>query len=637
MPPIVVRPLVLDDKQEEELLQYVDRVLREAVGVHNSYEERLARFKRAYKAIPEVDKKTFPWDGASNVVVPHAGTAVDAVVAKMMGAIFGAKDFAEVTIHNKAWEPLEKQIRVWINMFAQTDAARKSIRNIFHDAAHDGDAYVEPRWSEETRPWHSYDQAGQVVEQKVITYIGVRFETIPADCVLIPQGYDDWEKLPWQATRHEYTWDQLLDFERKLELEDVERVKRLAKKRTDPRYAVVQKAQGAEGGIEDTYTVFQLRGRFPIPVEGRDDSVFEEVILTYSLDARCFLRKIYNPYFGKFRQLVKVPFLVQPHEVRSMGIIEQVLQFQDLASTAINQVVDAATAANAGLLVTDPESSLAKDPEIHPGKIIVTESPDKTKVVHLSEPSSALQMVVEIAGRMNQVRSGVSDYNLGLESGVVGSRATATGTTALIGQGNLRFNVSIEDARSCIQELFYLTIQQEQQFRPEGTPLPDGTLLVWPKDDPRLAMGLAIHLTSEQINRELEIQSFQILFTILNEYYSRFMQAVALIMNPGFPPMMKVAAVAVINASMSIVKRMVERFDIENIDDVVPSIMQAMEAMMSVGGLGGSPAMGGPPAGGAAALPPASGGTEGGADSRPGSGGQENRRPPATGRSEISY
>lgn len=636
--PITVRPVLLDEKQEATLLTQVDTSLRQAVEVHESYEQRLGRFKRAYKALPEAERKTFPWDGASNVVVPHAGTAVDAIVAKMMGSIFGAKDFAEVEIKNPQWEAKEKQIRDWIKAFVGSKEARSAIREIFHDASHDGDAFVEPRWSEEQKPWHSYTPSGDVAEHVVQSYVGVRLTTISADCVIVPQGYDDWSKLPWMATRHEFTWDELIQMQQRQEVENIDKIKRTSKEREDLRYQIVQKAQGVSGGIEPTYTLYQIRGRFPIPTAGLDEPIFEEVILLYNMDARVFLKKIYNPFFGKSRQLVKVPFLIQPHEVRAMGVIEQVLQFQELASTAINQVVDAATAANAGLVVTDPESSLAKDDSIHPGKVVISERPQDTRVVHLSEPSPALQAVVEIAGRMQQVRSGVSDYNLGLESGVVGSRATATGTTALIGQGNLRFNVSIDEMRSSIEELLYLTIQQEQQFRPQGTPLPDGTVLVWPPDEPRAAIGLTIRLTSEQINRELEIQSYQVLFTILNEYYMRFMQAVGLLMNPQFPPLMKAAAIAVINASQNIVKRMVERFDIENVDEVVPSIMQAMEAMMmGLGGGGGPTAMGGPPGGGASVLPAASGGREGGAPPPNGNGGQANRRPPATGRSEISY
>jgi hypothetical protein len=633
--PIVQRHIELDETQEQDLVNHVDTALRKAIEVHSGYEAQLAKYKAAYKALPKVEKKTFPWDGASNIVVPHVAVAVDAMVAKMMATLFGAVNFAEIQIKNPGWEPLEKQIRDWIDIFISSSGARDRLREIFHDAAQDGDAYVEPRWIEETRIWHTYDDQMNVQEQVVPGYVGVKFFTIPADAVIVPMGFDSWEGLPWFATKHIYTWDEMVQEVEDEVFSDIDSLKPHKKERDDLRYGVVQKAKNVSGGIEETYTIYQLRGRFPIPVEGVDEPVYEEVILAYSLDARKFVRKIYNPFFGKFRHLVKIPFLVQPHEVHGMGVAEQVIQFQEIASTAINQVVDAATAANAGIVITDPESSLARDPEIHPGKIVISEAPDKTRVLNLSEPSSALQLVVEFAGRMQQVRSAVSDYNLGLESGVVGSRATATGTTALIGQGNLRFNVSIDEMKNQIQELIYLTIQQEQQFRPQGTPMPDGSILQWPKEDPRLALGLTIRLTSDQINRTTEIQSYQLLFNMLNEYYMRFMQTVTLVMNPSFPPPMKLAAIQVINASQNIVKRMVERFSIENVDEVVPSIMQAMQAMQAM--MGGQDGMGAPTPGGPGVGPAAAGA---GAPALPpagGAGAGAPAAPPPPGPGEIPY
>jgi hypothetical protein len=627
--PIDTRKIELDEKQLGEFTTLVHDSLVQAVEVHAGREELLAMRKKAYKAHPEVDKKTFPWDGASNIVVPHVGVAVDAIVAKMLAAIFGSVDFAEVQIKKTEWEPLEKKIRDWINMFISSSGARNALRLIFHDAAQDGDAFVEPRWVEETRVWHSYDKAsGNVTAQTIPGYKGVRFHTICADCVIWPKGYDDWAVLPWFSTRNRYTWDELLQLEKEAVFENVAAIKRHKKERSDRRYAIVQKSEGVSGGVEETYEIYQIRGRFPIPQKDSEEVLFEEVILCYSLDARKFVQMIYNPYFGKFRHLVKVPFLVQPHEVAAMGVAEQVFPFQAIASTAFNQIMDAATAANAGMVVTDPESSIARDEKIYPGKIVITEKPKETQVIHLSEPSTALQHVIELAGRMQQTRSSVSDYSLGLESPVAGSRATATGTTALIGQGQIRFNVSIDEMRKAIEELIYLTIQQEQQFRPEGTPLPDGGTLQWPQEDPRQALGLTIRLTSDQINREAEIQSFNLLFQVLNEYYARFMQAVAMIMNPAFPAGMKLAAIQVINASQLIVKRMVERFDIENVDEIVPSIMGAMQAMM--GGLGGiqgmAPSPGGPPApaqgagGGGARRPPTPDGDSGGGGTPPASG-----------------
>jgi len=546
----------LDDVQRSDFINQLDEALGPAIQVQQQRREALAELRRAYKALPEHKRKTFPWDGASNLVVPHVGTAVDAIVAKLMSAILQSKDFCEVEIKKPEVEPQEDAIRTWINTFINTSGARDRIRSFLFDAALNGDAFVEPQWVEETRKYHHYSQqTGNVVESDIPSYSGVRWNVTIADDVIAPQGYDEWDELPWFATILRYTWDELLSLQEVGVFENVEALKDHKKERDDPRYKVTQEAQKATGGVEATYECYQIHGRWLVPkaigtaVEGvsaeesEAANSYEELIVVYHAPSKTILRAIYNPYFGFSRHFVKVPFLVQPHELYGMSVAEQVLPFQDEATALHNQVVDSGTAANAGMIVTSPDSNIARDQRIYPGRIIISDKPNDIKILRLSEPSRSLSTMEQLSGRYQQVRSGVSDYNLGNESSVAPSRATATGTTALIQQGNIRFNVSIEDVRKAIESLLYLTIQQEQQFRPEGTPVGDGRTIQWPQGDPRMAIGLKLTLTNETMNREAEIQSFQVLFQILVQYYERFMQANAMIMNPQFPPQQKIAAV----------------------------------------------------------------------------------------------
>ena len=644
------------EQSKGEFVRKLDDVLRPAIEVQEQRRQQLAELRRAYKAIPEHKRKTFPWDGASNMVVPHVGTAVDAIVARLMGAILQAKDFCEVKIIDPTWEQLEQPIQRWVNTFISGSGAFDRIRSFLFDAALNGDAFVEPQWVEETRTYHHYSPtSGAIVQTDLPSYSGVKWNVTIADDVIAPQGYDDWDELPWFATVLRYTWDELQGLSEAGLFNDVEKLKDHSKERDDPRYRVTQEAQHATGGVEKTYECYQIHGRWPIPstpseareewntdekaqsstAEPPEGAEYQEVILVYHMPTQTLLRAIYNPYFGFTRHFVRVPFLIQPHELYGMGVAEQVLPFQDEATALHNQVVDSGTAANAGMIVTTPDSNIARDQRIFPGRIIISDKPNDIKILRLSEPSHSLSSMEQLSGRYQQVRSGVSDYNLGNESSVAPSRATATGTTALIQQGNIRFNVSIEDVRKAIEELLYLTIQQEQQFRPEGTPVGDGTVITWPEGDPRTAIGLKITLTSEVINRETEIQSFQILFQILTQYYERFMQSTAMVMNPQFPPQLKIAAIQVMNATHNIIKRLVERFDIENVDEVVPNIVASMQAMVGgLNGLGtpgqnvGGPA--GPPQGNAGAGPP-------GTAPQNGAGGFPGGAPPPTGGNQVPF
>jgi hypothetical protein len=635
------QPLVLNDSQLARLINDVHLQLQTAVTNNAAREKFLAKLLRAYKALPEYEVKNFPWPGASNVVIPIVAITVDTISSRLQRAVFGAKDPVEAHINTKTsfmmtvppdpnfqppatppsdptamaalmqqmqphQEPLDdKLIRDWCKWYLTNSGARDRLRTVFADMPLFGEAFVSPLWVEDKRVYHAYDTSGEVVVQEVPGYTGVRWHVAnPAD-VKNPTGFDEWDQLPWFAIRLRYSLVELMGFVKDgtFKLEDVQKLK--PKLREDDARKVQKDVEHVQDNPNEVYEMYELRGMFEIPSEtenGQPD--YEECVLTYSLDKRVLMRAIYNPYFGKARHFVRIPYLVQPHELHSQGVAEMSLPFQEEASTSHNQVIDAATSANAGITVVSTKMNIGPNEEIHPGKTVTTDGNPKEDmaIFHLSEPSQALGQVEEKAFFMNEKRTGVSVYNLGMESPQVGSRATATGTTALINEGNMRFWVSIDDMRAAIEELLYLTIQQEQQMRPEGYFFEKGRYIQFPQGDPRTSIGLSLKLSSESVNRDIEVQQMQLMMQVLNDYYMRLNQAMMLIMNPQFPPQAKLMAAQVMQASSVIVKKFVERFDVEDLDSVVPTIMSSLQQMgQMMGAIGGSP---GQPPQAAAGVPP---------------------------------
>ena len=62
--------------------------------------------------------------------------------------------------------------------------------------------------------------------------------------------------------------------------------------------------------------------------------------------------------------------------------------------------------------------------------------------------------------------TGISDYNLG-RPGASGKGKTATGTLAVLQEGNLRFDIIIKRVQEALKEMAYQTIQLCQQYYPE--------------------------------------------------------------------------------------------------------------------------------------------------------------------------
>ena len=623
--------LQLDEDQLSALVEDVDTQLSAALEAHRLRERKLNELHTAYSARPEKEKKDFPWPGASNIVIPIVPITVDTIVARLMRSFLGTKDPIEAIIKSPTAEHLEKDLRDWGSMFLDKSGARDTCRNVFHDMTVDGDAFVKVAWDSVERIVHTYAPDGSVNATEIIDYEGPVWYSIPAADLIRPVGYDDWKQLPWIAHRLRFNYAELKRLERRGMYHDVDALKLFMGGREDARYKQQERDTRIRGqmpvGIVELY---EFWGYFEIPRTSDDEDVdFAEMILTYSPDTHRFHREIYNPFFGTARHIVRIPYLLIPHQLDGLGAAEQSLPFQREASTAHNQSIDAATAAIAPIVVVKPGSNFQSGEDIYPGRKIELDDPQRDiNIIHFFEGNSSLPNVERQSSFWAEKRTGVSAYNMGVESPVAGSRATATGTTALINEGNQRFWVSIDDMRDSIVQLLYLTLQMEQQLRPEGTPISADRIMQLPQADLREMFGLRLQVTSEKVNRDLEIQNMQILIAALNDYYARLMQAGALIVNPQFPPAQKVLALQVMTAAQGLIKRLVERFDIENIEEIVPGLQEALMMMQQVqqqqgpqgpqgpggppGGPGnvGGPAAGGPagvrqlPPGGPGAMPP---------------------------------
>jgi hypothetical protein len=553
-----------------------------ALESHMVREAKLSEFRRDYDGQPEVPNKSFPWPNCSNVVVPLVAIAVDAIVARLMKAIMGLDDIVEVEIKSQQWEPLERDIRDWVKWFFTQAKIKDKLRTVFFDMALGGGAIIHPIWTSRKRVIHAYDPAGAITSAEVVDYEGPEWDVPALEDVVVPVGFDEWGQLPWVARRLRMTWGELRKLKRDIpELQGVEKLKAFLQERDDQRFKDNTEGQFLSTvNVATVVTLYEITGEIELPEKDGKEAVepeFIEAIFLYHRESDTILRAIHNPFFGNSRFYQHVPYLVQAHRLFGKGAAEQAQPFQREASTAHNQMIDAATAANAGIVCITPETNMGPKQEIHPGAVLVDENPQNIRVIHLSSPEPALGGIEEKAIRYSETRTGVSAYHLGMESTIVGSRATATGTTALINEGNIRVWVSIEDMREALNNALYMTIQLVQQMQPEGVQISPEKVIVFPQGDVRTSLGLNMKIADEIVNKDAELQNLQVLMAVLNEYYAKLNQAAGMIMNPQFPPEMKNVSVQVMLSAHDLVRRFVERFKFENIDVIVPNILTILQ------------------------------------------------------------
>jgi hypothetical protein len=229
-------------------------------------------------------------------------------------------------------------------------------------------------------------------------------------------------------------------------------------------------------------------------------------------------------------------------------------------------------------------------------------------------------------------RSGVADYQLGRESNVMGNRATATGTLALIQEGNRRFDLNVRDVRDCLGAVGKKLLILNAQFRPSGMAYfvkgQDGELVeqVLNLPDEFLADGIGMELTASTatINREIEKQGLMSMMGTLTQYYQQLIQISSIAMNPQTPPPVQQMAIQMADGARYLMSMIVQTYEIRAVDTLLPPSLadqlqadtyaNAQQPPGPPGGAGpnqngaGMGAPMGAPGGGAPGLPPPPGG-----------------------------
>src|SRR5215468_9577423 len=98
-------PVALSESDRKWLPTYLEQELTEALQQHEKKLEWIDESNRLYLGDPSNRRKTFPWDGAANLVVPLVGITVDSIVARIMNTIFAVEPFWSAGALIKDLEP----------------------------------------------------------------------------------------------------------------------------------------------------------------------------------------------------------------------------------------------------------------------------------------------------------------------------------------------------------------------------------------------------------------------------------------------------------------------------------------------------------------------------------------------------
>jgi hypothetical protein len=632
-----VEAVVLSKEKRTTFAKALALDIAKAREARETFDEKLIKWDRQYEAIPEQERKNFPWMNCSNVVAPLTAIAVDAVEARLDAELIAKPEIVKCrSLRGDELKDIADPMERFLNHAAKQGDdldTENCMRDTIPDTVLNGISFVKCPYVYEEIEVPDFDRAKKKIKyRKLVKHNGPKHLWVSVTDMLWPEGTVDIQRSRWLAQRFWLEWwqvrqriadpafaydkDSCNELEKHLETKIPKDVKAV--------YDNLQLNYEPSEKLE-FYEVYIITD-----VKERDK--FEKHIVTIHPESETIVKHVKHFYAHQLRPFVPFFYRRRRKTIIAQGIGSMLERLQDGVTTSMNQMIDNSTAANTVVLKVK-KGSLRPNEEIYPMKKLMLDDMADVDQFRLGENSTGMTNAIGILRDYAERRSGVTDYHLGMESSTVGTRATAAGTMSLIQEGNRQIDRTTRTFRQSMTELWEMTVAMYQQFAPTQRVISvldqkDAaavmTAFTFPTEWLFDKIAIDVIATSPSANTDLEKQNAMQLFQMLGKYYEQIIQVSVMYMQ--MPPLVKLAIDKSVKALNELLEKILRKFDQFDVDNFMIQLSELEMAAAQMGGMqnaGGNngPGAGAPPGAvpGQAGMggPPAMAGGPPGAGGRP--------------------
>lgn len=603
-----------------QLLGYLVEELRRTRGERRELETKWIRWHELYRAQPPVKEKTFPFRGASNIVVPVAATDIDTVAARILGILFAPGNLWSVQPLMPEMVEYAPKLQEFLEWAQKNEVDAYNVLNDFVlELCKLGTAVVKTRYKREYKKVYEFRELPQGVHeahQNIMIANHPSIHRVALPDFYIPPGFPDIQQAPWVCERLSLTWSELVRRQQAGIYQGVERIatwQRAVIPEVERRLQELDRYRASYGMLYDIH-------EFWLDYDIDGDGQMEAVVCTIHEPSMSYLRIDFNPFFNQEKPYDSARYMRVEGRFYGIGLCEMTEQPQDEVSAMHNQRIDNATIANTTMFKALRTSGVKKDEPIYTGKIWLLDNLDDVDTMKMGEKyDTTIQNEVHTLGLKNQ-RTGVNDYIQGNNQPEIGY-GTATTTMAMLREGAKRFDQTMREIRDCWSRVGTKVIEGYQQFNQYGKEFyalgqEDGNLvrqmLMFPLDIIRRSMKIDVTATSAALNKEMEIRTNTILMQLLDGYHMQLIQFMQIAINPMAPPPLRMVAMEAAMGKSVLLRRIFDSYGVQDADALIPDMEEALGVgirQLATGtgpfgggaglapGLGLSPGMGGVPEG----------------------------------------
>ena len=524
-------PIRITDNQQSKLIDYIENEVTAAEReVYEPLRNKYLDLEDCYAGV--VEPRSSEW--MSNFPILMGATFTDAVTARIINTIEAFKPtWSLEPTRDSDWVKVARSTERLLDYKARVEMRYlRELRKTIFDVTRLGmGAMLTPWIIREEKVSQRYLWVERTTTVRTVD--GIVCRHLPIRDLYYPGGYSELEYLPWWARKMRWTPMDLRVAQFTKYYENLEKAaKFLAPVEESEREA--QEREGLTPGESRRVHGYEFYLKWDLKKAGD----LQRYIVTYHPDTKTILRIEEDTYPEWPIRIFR--YGPRSAELHGLGIIEQTKPFDDALYSLYNLLVDNFKVATMHVLKGKKGTGLRDKTKIYPLKLFLLNNPDDLQSMQLGTPFTLNPAFTRSVWELGERRAGVSDYALGRESAVASGRATATGTLALIQEGQRRFDLTISDTRRVLSQFGMFTLQMMHNRLPAHIPYmimgDEGewarVFLEKPSTAPYLALNVISNLSSVAMNKEIRKQDAIATFQLLGQYYREMIQLSMLLANP---------------------------------------------------------------------------------------------------------
>lgn len=572
------REIDLDEDTEARLISYLNQELLNHYGERSQFIEDLKTYQEDYYARPTTAKKTFPFVGAANIVIPLSAIAVEAVHAKTMTTLFALEEFVSIKLPEQ-YDDIRHSVELVANHTLLKDVDMyKFADNCLLELEKLGTGVGKSSWEKIERT-AVREVNGKEEEFTVTVKQGATADYVPLANFLMPFTSQDPQFAAWCGEEHLET-----PFEVKLLCEN----DFFKKDCWDTLEKWVTYSQNSGGLSSDTYKqkVQSLVNQTPawpkqigwveiwLSFDIDDSGVEKEIVVHYHRLAQYIMSCRYNWYEDLHRPYRHGNYITLEGRWNGIGICKQNDQFQREVTTQHRQRLDNATLANMRMIKVSKLSGYGPGEPVFPGKIWLVDDIKDIDTFQMGEiyPSSFNNESQTL--NYAQQRTGINELSLGMPQ--VGTPGTASSDLTRVQEGKNKFDYNFKNIRRFLSEINSDAICNAAQFGFRDNRVFD---MLCGKDSDsvrafykqpltllRQSLAIDISLAGQNQNKLQNRAAWTQLAGFIQQYYKGMID---LATASGNQALVQELTIAAMSGGTEAFKQILESFDTRNINRII--------------------------------------------------------------------